>query len=71
MSRSAEKTAVSRIEEGRDLSGGTGGLGTASAILMGLGGLAIGGPVGAVVGAVVGGVAGATVEKRRHRARTS
>ena len=45
-----------------------GGVATASAIVAGIGGMAIGGPVGAVVGAVVGGLVGAALDKNRVHA---
>ena len=62
-----ESIGAARITQDRERqqAKSAGDVGTASAIVAGLGGLAIGGPVGAIVGAVVGGLVGLALGKRR------
>jgi hypothetical protein len=52
-------------DKGQRVVKSAGGVATASAIVAGICGMAIGGPVGAVVGAVVGGLVGAALDKNR------
>lgn len=62
-----ESIGTARVTQERERQSVTsaGDVGTAGAIVAGLGGLAIGGPVGAIVGAVAGGLLGVALGKRR------